>query len=365
MSNTSKKQAASKSKKTAVAFDAKPSLSSNVSSSPVRLRVGIVGLGMVGTPIKEWFEKINGYTRGKDLFLYDADPAKKFNDDMVNADVIFVAVPTPPGKNGACDISILQKACARLPKGKIVIVKSTVAPGTVEGLQAKYPESRFIFNPEFLTESMAWEDFIKPERQLLGHTAASKGDTSEIMAILPRAFFSRPWQSDYSKKDISATEAELVKYASNVFGYIKVIYGNILADICYATERDYAERGISGEIDYERVRESLGADSRIGPSWLNVAHGNYNGAGGYCFPKDMKALIAHVDELTKRISKIKAADQKQLIKVMTAGNAVLKAVQSYNEVLLGWQNLTIKEVSAHNKDLILKKHKNIRAENKK
>ena len=199
-----------------------------------KIKVGIVGIGMVGEPIKRWFEECQGYKRGKELFCYDVDPKKGYSDDINNADVVFVAVPTPTNPDGSCNVSIVNNVADSIQNGKIIIIKSTVAPGTVESLQKKYPRKRFIFNPEFLTETQAWLDFIKPDRQIVGHTHQSFGDVKEVLSLLPRAHFERPWSSDYSKKDINATEAELAKYASNVFGYIKVIYGNILADISHA-----------------------------------------------------------------------------------------------------------------------------------
>lgn len=331
-------------------------------SASSKFKVGIVGLGMVGTPIMRWLTETHGYKRGTDLYCFDAEAKKKFQDDVNNADIIFIAVPTPIGKGGACDISIIERVVSKIGDNKVIIIKSTIVPGTIENLQLKYPKKRFIFNPEFLTESQAWEDFIKPQRQLLGHTDQSYGDVANIMALLPQAYYTRPWHSDYTKKDITASEAELVKYASNVFGYIKVIFSNILADISFAMTKDFESLDLNAKpkVNYENIREALSADSRIGPAWTNVEHGSYAGAGGYCFPKDMKALIAFIDSLASRIEKIKSNDMKQLGQSLRMGNLVLKSVQAYNVNLLEWQNLTLEEVSVHNKELITKKRKKIR-----
>lgn len=262
---------------------------------------------MVGDPIRRWFEEERGYRRGKDLFCYDVDPKKGFHDDINLAEFIFVAVPTPSNPDGSCNISIVENAVDTIKDNKIIIIKSTVEPGTVERLQANYPRKKFIFNPEFLTESQAWLDYIKPDRQIIGHTAASRSDTKEVLALLPKAHFERPWSSDYTKRSINATEAELAKYASNIFGYIKVIYGNILADICHALEQDFKRRGIGAGVDYESVREVISADPRIGSAWLNVSHGNYCGSGGYCFPKDMQAFIKFGENLLTRSARSKKA----------------------------------------------------------
>ncbi len=325
-----------------------------------KIRVGVIGIGMVGEPIKRWFEKCLGYRRNKELFCCDTNPKKGFNDDINKADIIFVAVPTPANPNGSCDLSAVESAVDKVSDGKIIVVKSTVPPGTVEGLQRKYPKKRFVFNPEFLTESQAWLDFIKPDRQLVAHTRKSYGDTREILALLPRACFERPWSSDYTKKEINATEAEVAKYAANVFGYIKVIYGNILADLCHAVTLSLSRRKINAPVDYENVREVISADPRIGPAWLNVERGNYCGAGGYCFPKDMNAFIKFAENLAGELSGGKKTNNAGLIKSLKKGIEVLKAVVAYNETLLGWQGLTIEDVSRHDKEVVVNKRKLIR-----
>lgn len=319
-----------------------------------KIKIGIVGLGMVGEPIRKWFEELNGYKRGRDLFCYDVNPKKGYADDVNKADVVFVSVPTPSNRDGSCNTSIVESAVAGINANKIVVVKSTVTPGTVERLQKKFPKKRLIFNPEFLTESQAWNDFISPDRQIVGHTSKSISDTVEVLNLLPKKHFIRPWTSDYSKKSVNATEAEFGKYASNVFGYIKVIYGNILADLCHATAK---VQGV--KIDYENIRELMGADLRIGPAWLNVAHGNYCGAGGYCFPKDMNAFIAFGETLEKDVVNKKLLDKEHL-KVLQGGLAVLKAVRDYNKVLIESQGLTMEDVAKHDKEIITQKRKKIR-----
>lgn len=323
-----------------------------------KIKVGIIGIGMVGGPIRRWFEEVNGYKRGKDLFCYDVDSKKGYTDDVNKADIIFVSVPTPPNPDGSCNISIVQNAVATIKDGKIVIVKSTVEPGTVEGLQKKFPKKRLIFNPEFLTESQAWEDFLSPDRQIVGTTAKSVSDAIEVLNLLPKKNFIRPWTSDYSRKSVNSTEAEIGKYASNVFGFIKVIYGNILADICHAINYRFEKDKINSRVDYDNIKELIGADLRIGSAWLNVAHGNYCGAGGYCFPKDMAAFIGFAYSLTEQLSKSKV--DPAFMKVLKKGIGVLKAVEGYNVELLKAQGLTVEDVSKHNTQIILQKRKEIR-----
>ena len=319
-----------------------------------KIKIGIIGLGMVGEPIRKWFEELNGYKRGRELFCYDVDIKKGYTEDVNKADVIFVSVPTPSNPDGSCNTSIVESAVAGINDGKIVVVKSTVPPGTVERIQKKYPKKHLIFNPEFLTESQAWEDFVSPDRQIIGHTSKSISDSVEVLSLLPKKHFIRPWTSDYSKKSVNSTEAEFGKYASNVFGYIKVVYGNILADLCYTMAKVQKVN-----VDYDNIREVIGADLRIGPSWLNVSHGNYCGAGGYCFPKDMNAFIAFGENLEKEALKKKLLDKEHL-QVLKRALAVLKAVRDYNITLVKSQGLSMEDVAKHNKEIIVQKTKKIR-----
>lgn len=324
-----------------------------------KLKVGIIGIGMVGDPIRRWFEEKKGYRPGKELFCYDADPKKGYSDDVNKADVIFVSVPTPSNPDGSCNTSIVDVAVSTIKDGKIVVVKSTIVPGTVERLQKKHPKKKFIFNPEFLTESQVWEDYISPDRQILGTTNKSTTDVLEVLALLPQKHFVRPWSSDYAKKSVNATEAEMGKYASNVFGYMKVIFGNIMADACYALGKVYVKEGIKSDIDYENIREMLGADLRIGPGWLNVDHGVYNGAGGYCFPKDMNAFIHFLEDTAEKMPKGKKQD-KEFLAVFQKGIAAFKAIRAYNEALIKAQGLTMADVMRHSKEIITDKRKPVR-----
>ncbi len=113
-------------------------------------KIGIIGVGMVGAPLKRWFEE-NGYDRNFDLFLYDIDPKKNYFDDINKADIIFIAVPTPRHPNGRCDLSAVVHALGRIDKllSKIIVIKSTVPPGTTEYFQKIFSRWKLLFNPEF------------------------------------------------------------------------------------------------------------------------------------------------------------------------------------------------------------------------
>ncbi|TSC68970.1 MAG: UDPglucose 6-dehydrogenase [Parcubacteria group bacterium Gr01-1014_66] len=293
--------------------------------------VGIVGVGMVGTPLKHYLEEEKGYQRARDLFLYDKDTKKGFLDDLASASIVFICVPTPRASDGRADISIVEMAVGSLPGKKIVVIKSTVPPGTTEQLQCIYSQHKFLFNPEFLTEKRAWEDFIKPDRQIVGFTAESLDAAHAVLSLLPKAPFMSPWGTHtYQQTRITATEAEIIKYAGNVFFARKVTYANAIASLA----------DMHG-VNYEHIRKGMAADFRIGDSHLDVVHGGYRGYGGYCFPKDTDAFIRHLEE-----------------KGLEGEAKLIQQDKIFNEELLRSQGLTAEEVSVHDHEWIKKKMEN-------
>lgn len=283
-------------------------------------KIGLIGVGWVGAQLKKWFEEHKGYKAGEDLFTYDIDP-KKCTGDINQAEVIFVAVPTPRNpKDNSCDTSIVENAVSKIKESKVIVLKSTIPPGTTESLQKKYPQHKFLFNPEFLSESRAWEDMVRPDRQIVGFTEKSMEAASLVLSLLPKAPFMSPWGvGTYKQTRITATEAEIIKYAGNVYFAQKVNWANALARV--------AEKMGA---DYENIRKGMSADFRIGDSHLDVNHGGYRGFGGYCFPKDTSAFMAFTKE-------------RGLHDVYD----LLSAVWKFNENLLAEQGLTVDDVSKH------------------
>lgn len=287
----------------------------------MKTKVGVLGVGMVGGATARYFLEKKKLKRGRDIFLCDADPMKDYHDDINAADIIFVAVPTPRNpKNGACDTSIVEDALRTLADGKTVVLKSTVPPGTTADLQGKFPHLTLLFNPEFLTEKNAWNDMLKPPRQIVGFVN-KKGisDAMKVLALLPRAPFMSPGVYAGATTRITATEAEFIKYASNVYLSRRVAFANALA---MAAEHMDA--------DYDVIRAALVTDKRIGNSHWNVDYDGYRGFGGFCFPKDTAAFIAF-------------ARREGLMEV----EALLAADWAFNERLLASQGLTVDEVSGH------------------
>ena len=292
------------------------------------VKIGIIGVGMVGTPLKRYFEELHGHKRGVDLFLYDIDPKKNYFDDINKAEIIFISVPTSRSEDGSADLSAVSSALDRISGAKILVIKSTVPPGATEAYQKKYPRHKILFNPEFLTEKQAWEDFIKPDRQIVGFTSESLDAAHLVLSLLPKAPFMSPWGfNTYKRTKITATEAELIKYGCNIHFSRKINFANLLASVA----------GKFGA-DYENIRAGLAADCRVGDSHLDVNHGGYKGFGGFCFPKDLDAFIFHLE-------KYKFANEVKL----------LQEDREFNKKLLASQGLTLEDVSVHDHEWIKNK----------
>ena len=229
-------------------------------------KIGIIGVGYVGGAVKRWFEK-----EKYPLFLYDKYKKIGSIEDVNKADIIFICVPTPFTKKKGFDLSYVKDAVSIIKGKKIVVIKSTVWPGTTEMFQKKYPQHKFLFNPEFLVARTAIHDFLNPNRQVIGFTKISKSIARKILKILPKS----PYH-----KIIPSSEAEMVKYFGNTFLSTKVIFANQIYDLCQRLS-----------IDYDIVKAVASHDPRIGSSHLNIFNDGYRGYGGACFPKDMKALL--------------------------------------------------------------------------
>ena len=261
--------------------------------------IAIIGAGFVGSALARFFE-----AQGNAPAFYD--PAKGHGEVSVleDAEVIFVAVPTPYYlESGGFDDSFLRAALGAIPvDGKIVVLKSTMQPGTTDALQAAFPQHRILYNPEFLTESRADADMQHPNRQIVGVTAASAEVAERVMALLPHA----PFQTI-----VPAKVAEMVKCAGNSFYALKVAFANQLADLCAATN-----------ISYDDVKQCLTTEPWMGEMHWNTPHKGYRGYGGKCLPKDTRMTI-------------------QVAETHGADFSLLKEAERYNNVLAKEQGLNI------------------------
>ncbi|MBP7190144.1 MAG: UDP-glucose/GDP-mannose dehydrogenase family protein [Rickettsiaceae bacterium] len=188
---------------------------------------------------------------------------------------VFIAVGTPPLDSGAADLSYVYSAALEVAencKDVLIVIKSTVPPSTCANLQAFLREKGYnneiVSNPEFLREGSAIEDFLKPDRIVVG-TQSQKA--REMMAEIYKPLTQQGYKIIYT----DVTTSELIKYSSNAFLATKIGFINEMADLCESV-------GAS----VETLSDAMGADHRIGSAFLKVGPG----FGGSCFPKDILAL---------------------------------------------------------------------------
>ncbi|HXH75731.1 MAG TPA: UDP-glucose/GDP-mannose dehydrogenase family protein [Bacteriovoracaceae bacterium] len=217
-------------------------------------------------------------------------------DSVTTAQAVFLAVGTPSSDDGQADLKYIFGACDSiapfLQDGAIVVVKSTVPVGTGakvrEHLKAKTKKKFFVVNnPEFLKEGSAVEDFMKPERIIIGSREPEAAETIEELYEA----FNRQVKRTIHMSNISA---EMTKYAANCFLATKISFMNEIAKLCDVTGADV-----------EEVRHGISTDSRIGSQFLYPGPGY----GGSCFPKDVKALAFAARELGVRFKIVETVEE--------------------------------------------------------
>lgn len=247
-------------------------------------KIGVIGQGFVGNAVRE------GMKNHFNVLAFDKDPNKFSNvsgiEEIVKqCEVVFVCVPTPMRLTGECDLTILHVAlseinniCQNLNRDIIVVIKSTIPPGTADMLDTLYSNCQIVFNPEFLTEANSIEDYKNQNRIVIG---GKRPHTSIVRRIFAKAFPKVPIIKT------SATIAETIKYVTNIFLATKVSFANEIYQLCEALD-----------IDYDKVIEYAKYDVRLGSTHWDVPgpDGDF-GYGGHCFPKDIAALKTLMDSL--------------------------------------------------------------------
>ncbi len=220
---------------------------------------------------------------GRLLFTLDYQPA------IAESEVVFIAVGTPPQKDGSADLSVVFDVAEKVGKNldgyTVVITKSTVPVGTNKKVKeivgkVKPPKAEFDIAsvPEFLREGQAISDTLRPDRIVIGSESTRARDTL-VELHKPISAQDTMLEGNYVLTNIET--AEMIKYASNAFLATKISFANAIAQLSEATGAD----GL-------KVLEAAGLDKRVGGAFLNAGAGY----GGRCFPKDVKALIAIADQ---------------------------------------------------------------------
>ena len=259
------------------------------------MNIGVIGKGFVGSAVQFGFSPNTGCDA--EVRVYDKDPSKSINtlEDTVNeSDFIFLSVPTPSNKDGSINIDIVDSALndiseivdenkqvfeLSLRAKSVVLLRSTVTPGTTAKLQKKYKNLNIVFNPEFLTERSAKFDFINQSRFILGGDDYCVDKVEELFK----------WRFGETTPIIKTNyeTAELIKYMGNCYFATKVSFLNEM--------RQIADRC---GVDWDKAIEGFVRDGRIGHSHLAVPgpDGRF-GFGGSCFPKDIQAIINFAEGL--------------------------------------------------------------------
>ena len=236
------------------------------------MKIGIIGQGFVGTAVREG---VKNFFNIETFDINKESTCTSTKEVCDKSDITFVCLPTPMKKDGSCYTGIVEKVLSEINdinKCNVIVVKSTIPPGTTSKWNKMFNNINVVFNPEFLTEANAINDFKNQNRIIIG---GPKKSASKVRRLFVKAF---P-KVKIIKTD--STYAEMVKYVTNCFLATKVSFANEMYQICENLN-----------IDYDKVVEYVKYDERIGNTHLNVPgpDGDF-GFGGHCFPKDLNALI--------------------------------------------------------------------------
>jgi UDPglucose 6-dehydrogenase len=264
----------------------------------LKQKIGIIGRGFVGSAVEFGFSPNTGCDA--EVRVHDKDPSKSLHslEETVNeSDIIFLSVPTPSNKDGSMNLDIVRQVLQDISdvnkvSDNVVLLRSTVIPGTTRKLDSEFKNVNLIFNPEFLTERSAKFDFINQPRFILGC-----GDNvidryrSEQVAFL----FKDRFGESIPVVETNYETAELIKYMNNCYFATKVSFLNEMYQI--------SEK--SG-VDWETALDGFVRDGRVGHSHMNVPgpDGKF-GFGGSCFPKDVQAIINYGESLDLNMNTLK------------------------------------------------------------
>lgn len=306
------------------------------------MKIAVIGTGYVGlvtgtcfaesgnnvTCVDIDFNKVNKLSNGQ-ITIYEPGLEKiflrnlregrlKFSINLAegveDAQIIFLALPTPPGADGSADLKYVLGVASDMGKilkeYKVIVDKSTVPVGTAEkvhnAVAANFKgEFDVVSNPEFLREGVAVDDFMKPDRVVIGTNSER---ARKLMGELYAPFVKQGNPIIF----MDEKSAELTKYAANSFLATKISFMNEIAQLC---------EKLGADVDM--VRKGIGSDERIGKRFLFPGIGY----GGSCFPKDVKALIKSADEVSydfKILKAVEVVNEKQKLHLMPKIEAYFK-----------------------------------------
>lgn len=237
------------------------------------MKIGIVGLGAVGSANKYGFEYLGHEVIGHDIVLNTKIT------DILETEIVFLCVPTPQAQDGSCDTSIIEGVIQDLDlhtyRG-IIAIRSTVVPGFTQRMIETYKNLTICFVPEFLRERCAADDFIN------NHKLLAIG-THDIWVYrkLAKAHGDLPENIEH----LTPSEAEVLKYYNNVYAALRVTFANVMYEICEKLN-----------CDYTTIKNAYIKTGKATDMYLDV-NPDLRGFGGMCLPKDTQAIAVLLEQL--------------------------------------------------------------------
>tara|TARA_B100000780_G_scaffold90054_1_gene62178 strand:- start:445 stop:1296 length:852 start_codon:yes stop_codon:yes gene_type:complete len=231
------------------------------------MKIGIVGLGVVGSANAAGFAKLGHSVSSHDI------AHNTTIQDVLDTECVFVCVPTPSKPNGDCNTDIVAEVIAELAQAQytgVVAIRSSTVPGFTRRMIEAYTQLQICFVPEFVRERCAEHDFIHEHHMLAVGTTDPK-----VYATVVQAHGSYPKNT----VQLSPTEAEILKYYLNLYAATRVTFANVFYEICESLDADY-----------KRVKDAYILTGRAGDMYLDVSE-DLRGYGGMCLPKDTRAII--------------------------------------------------------------------------
>jgi len=237
------------------------------------MKIGIVGLGAVGSANQKGFEYLGHEVIGHDIKINTTI------DVVIDSEIVFVCVPTPQADDGSCDTTIIESVIDELNfqsyKG-IIAIRSTVVPGFTQRMIDAHKNLTICFVPEFLRERCAADDFINNHKLL----AVGTHDIWVYRKIV-RAHGNLPEHTEH----LTPNEAEVLKYYNNVYAALRVTFANVMYEICEQLD-----------CDYTTIKNAYVKTGKTVDMYLDV-NPSLRGYGGMCLPKDTQAISALMKDL--------------------------------------------------------------------
>ena len=254
------------------------------------MKLGIIGNGFVGSAVS------NGFNNDVDQFIVDPQFNNNTLEELVefSPPLLFVCVPTPIAEDGSCDTTIAQNVLTelnRLQYKGVCVIKSTIIPDYLHEFKKGF-DLKIVYNPEFLTEANAFDDFVNPNFQILG----GKWKDCEVVE---KAYLRHSKVKIVPTFKTDLTTASLIKYTVNSWLATKVVFFNDLYNLHKAS---------SSMVSWEQFTDKLKNDPRMDNSHMSVpVPDGLFGFGGHCFPKDTEALLHYARKKNLKLNILEKA----------------------------------------------------------